>query len=526
MFSAWTLTVFFAYFAALIGIAVVGARRMREMSDYVLGGRQVGSLTSALSSASSSTSGWTMLVFPALAFSNGMVEIWSVISIVIGLWLGWTVMAKRLRRFTIAADDTLTLPEFYAARFGDRTGTLRTVSALITLFFLTFYVSSGLIAGSKLLESEFGLNETAGIVVTLVAVAAYTFIGGFLAVSRTDVFQSLVMLAGFTIIPIALVFISGNPLRGMDGLAPGFWNPFTDISENPVSLAVILTASGWGLGTFGSQRILQRFMAVASEARIAPSRDLATLWTTLIFFFGLFLGMAAFPALADAGMLDAVDDPERLYFVVSEVFFPPIVTGLLLTGVIAAIMSTADSQLLLASAIAAGDLPLVSRLAQAINAGARVWLGRLLLVTVGILAAALAIFSQESVFALVSYAWGGMGAAFGPATILALYWRRFNFWGALASIVVGTAVSSLWIPLSGGPWGMLDAEPATPGFVAATLAAVAATLVTPPPSEEAVALFDRVNPKDSCSLPRRSRTPRRAAGIHRISARTSLPRRK
>lgn len=146
--------------------------------------------------------------------------------------------------------------------------------------------------------------------------------------------------------------------------------------------------------------------------------------------------------------------------------------------------------------------------------------------TVGILAAALAIFSQESVFALVSYAWGGMGAAFGPATILALYWRRFNFWGALASIVVGTAVSSLWIPLSGGPWGMLDAEPATPGFVAATLAAVAATLVTPPPSEEAVALFDRVNPKDSCSLPRRSRTPRRAAGIHRISARTSLPRRK
>lgn len=507
MFSAWTLTVFFVYFAALIGIAVMGARQMREMSDYVLGGRQVSSLTSALSSASSSTSGWTMLVFPALAFTNGMVEIWSVVAIVIGLWLGWAVMAKRLRRYTIAADNTLTLPEFYARRFGDRTGTLRTLSALITLFFLTFYVSSGLIAGSKLLESEFGLGPTAGVMVTLAAVAAYTFIGGFLAVSRTDVFQSLVMLAGFTIIPIALVFISGNPLRSIDGLAQGFWNPFTDISGNPVSLAVILTASGWGFGTFGSQRILQRFMAVASEARIAPSRDLATLWTTLIFFFGLFLGMAAFPALADAGMLEAVDDPERLYFVVSEVFFPPVVTGLLLTGVIAAIMSTADSQLLLASAIAAGDLPLVSRMAQAISAGARVWLGRLLLVAVGVLAAVFALVSQESVFTLVSYAWGGMGAAFGPATILALHWRRFNFWGALASIIVGTAVSSLWIPLSGGTWGMLDAEPATPGFIAATLAAVAATLITPPPSQEVVELFDRVNPKDSGPLPQGSRSP-------------------
>ena len=193
MFSAWILTVFFAYFAALIGIAVVGARQMRQMSDYVLGGRQVSTLTSALSSASSSTSGWTMLVFPALAFTNSIVEIWSVAAIILGLWLGWAVVAKRLRRYTIAAGDTLTLPDFYGRRFADRTGTLQTLSAVITLFFLTFYVSSGLIAGSKLLETIFGLGAAAGVWVTLIAVAAYTFIGGFMAVSRTDVFQSTVM---------------------------------------------------------------------------------------------------------------------------------------------------------------------------------------------------------------------------------------------------------------------------------------------------------------------------------------------
>ena len=494
MFSAWILTVFFAYFAALVGIAIVGARQMRQMSDYVLGGRQVSTLTSALSSASSSTSGWTMLVFPALAFTNGMVEIWSVIAIILGLWLGWAVIAKRLRRYTIAAGDTLTLPDFYGKRFADRTGTLQTLSALITLFFLTFYVSSGLIAGSKLLETVFGLGAIAGVWVTLIAVAAYTFIGGFMAVSRTDVFQSTVMLAGFTIIPIALIFMSDSPFGGMEGLATGFWNPLTDIGGDSVSLAFILTASGWGFGTFGSQRILQRFMAVGSEDKIGPSRDLATLWTTLIFCFGLLLGMVAFPALAEAGMLEAVSDPERLYFVVSEVFFPTIVTGLLLTGVIAAIMSTADSQLLLASAVAADDLPFVRTFAYAIKTESRVWLGRLLLLIVGILAAVLAILSEESVFALVSYAWGGMGAAFGPLTILALYWRRFNYWGALASIVVGTAVSSLWLPLTGGPWGMLDAEPATPGFIAATVAAIAVTIITPPPSQEAVELFDQVNP--------------------------------
>ena len=189
--------------------------------------------------------------------------------------------------------------------------------------------------------------------------------------------------------------------------------------------------------------------------------------------------------------------PEKLYFVASQVFFHPIVTGLLLTAVIAAVMSTADSQLLLASAIATDDLPFISRLAYAkryvyvLGAFIRVWLGRLMLVVVGIIAALLSILQPESVFNLVAYAWGGMGAAFGPVTVLALYWRRFNFWGALASIVTGTVVASLWGYFSGGPGGIMDIQPATPGFLIAILAAVAVTLVTSKPSEEVVELFDR-----------------------------------
>ena len=212
----------------------------------------------------------------------------------------------------------------------------------------------------------------------------------------------------------------------------------------------------------------------------------------MIFSFGVLLGMVSFPALSNVGMLAAVADPERLYIVVSEVFFHPVISGFLLTGVIAAIMSTADSQLLLGSAVATDDLPFVRRLTYSLGAQSRVWLGRLMLVVISVIAAALSIFNPESVFAPVSYAWGGMGAAFGPCALLSLYWRRFNRAGALASILVGTAAASLWGSFSGGPWGVLDAEPATPGFVAATLAAVIVCLLTRPPSPEITAQFDRV----------------------------------
>ncbi len=492
MFGYWVLAVLFCYFAVLVGIALVRARQMRTMSDYVLGGRQVGSLTSALSSGSSATSGWTMLVFPALAFTNGMVEVWSVLAIIVTLWLAWAVMAKRLRRYTMAVGDSLTLPDFLEKRFADNTGVLRTLAVLITLFFIIFYVSSGLIAGAKLLETAFGLGETAGVLVTLLAVVSYTFIGGFLAVSRTDVFQALIMLAGFAIIPATLLVIVDAPFQGIGESVPGFWNPLTDVDGGSVGMVFLLTAAGWGMGTFGSQRILQRFMAIDKESNIPSSRDISTLWTTLIFAFGLLLGLLAYPALLEVGMLDAVADPERLYIVVAEVFFHPIVAGVLLTGVVAAIMSTADSQLLLGSAIAKDDAPLLRRL-RVSGEGAQVWMGRLMLLGIGGIAAALSIFRPESVFTLVSFAWGGMGAAFGPVTLLALYWRRFNLAGALASMVVGTAAAAIWGYASGGPWGMWDVEPATPGFVMATLAGIGGALLTPAPPKEVTTLFDEVN---------------------------------
>ena len=517
----WILLVFIAYFVALIAISVLRARQMEDMSDYVLGGRKMGPFTSALSAASSAASGWTMLVFPALAFAAGLIHMWTAVSIALGHWLVWTFLARRLRRYTIATEDSLTLPEFFEKRFMDRTGTLRTLTAFITVFFIIFYVSSGLISGAKLLEVVFDFSHEeyhyVGVLITLAAITSYTFIGGFLAVSRTDVFQSLIMLAGFVLLPAMLIVMANDPFQGLGTTGEGFWNPFTDESDNAVGLVFFLTTAGWGLGAFGSQRILARLMAVEREEHISNSRNIGVSWVALMFGFGLLLGVVAVPALAERGLLEQVTaDPERVYLITSTSFFHPFMAGLLLTAVIAAVMSTADSQLLLASAVATDDMPFIKRFAYSIPTGSRVWLGRLMLLVVGVISAVMSIFHPDSVFSLVSLAWGGMGAAFGPAIILALYWRRFNFWGALTSILVGTLVATLWwyLPLdadSTAPFGALSGmwevmkdnsggwwsiQPATPGFLIATPAAVLVTLLTATPARQMTELFERVTARD------------------------------
>ena len=488
----WVIAGFAGYFAMLIGIAVVGAGRMRDMAEYTLGGRRLSSFTAALSTGSSTTSAWTMLALPALAFSGGLVEMWVPTSAAVGIWLSWTLLAKRLRRYTIATDNALTIPEFLEARVGDTSGTLRTVAAAVTILFVIFYVSSGLVGGAKLLETIFGLSAGTGIAIALTAIASYTLIGGFMAVSRTDVAQALLMLGSLLIIAITMFVVTVHPFSHAGEERQGFFNPLTLTDGTSITPGFLLSAVGWAIGGLGAHRILQRFMAIEREDHIPRSRNMALIWLLAVYGLAFILGIVARPALFEVGMLHEVADPERVYLVVSEVFFHPVVTGLLLTAVIAAVMSTADSQLLLASAVAADDLPYTRRKAKVLSANARVWLGRGLLVAIGIVSAVLSVWFPESIFNLVSYAWGGMGAAFGPSMILCLYWRRFNSWGALASVVTGTLAATLWQLLSGGPSGIWDIQPATPAFIIAMAAAVGATLATPPPPPHVVELYDRV----------------------------------
>ena len=354
-------------------------------------------------------------------------------------------MGKRLRRYTIEL-DSLTIPDFLEKRFHDRTGVLRGLASILTILFIMFYVNSGLIAGAKLLETVFDTGHSVSVLITLIAVASYTFIGGFLAVSRTDVFQAMIMLVGFVILPLTLIFTTGEPFAGL-GETTDYLSPFTEAGGDPLSLVFMLSAVGWGLGAFGSQRVLQRFMAVESEEKINPSRDIGAVWVVAIFSFGFLFGLVARPALAEMGLLDAVTDPERFYFVVSEQFFVP-------------------------------------------------------LLLIGAVAAASAMVAPDSIASLVGFAWGGMGAAFGPALILALYWRRFNFWGAMSSMVAGTLVATVWQIWDGGPFDLFDmAIAATPGFIVATAVAVAATLLTSGPGELMLSTFDRVTAPDYRSSP-------------------------
>ncbi len=513
----WILFVFVAYFAVLIGIAISRSRQMADMSDYVLGGRKIGAFTSAISAASSTTSGWTMLVFPALAFAAGLMHLWTVVSLVLGAWFAWTIMARRLRRYTMATENSLTIPEFLEKRFGDTSGALRTLTAGISLYFITLYVCSGLVAGAKLLEVVFDLDHAGGghdvaVLISLAAVVSYTFIGGFLAVSRTDVFQALIMLGGFLIISVTLLVMVNDPFHGLEDTAAGFWNPFTDEDNQGLGPLFFLSSLGWGLGAFGAFRIHSRFMAVDREANIKRSRNIAAVWLVFIFGLALLVGLVAAPALLDRGI--PLPDAEKLYLIVAETFFHPAIAGLLLTGVVAAVMSTADSQLLLASAIATDDAPIIKRITYSMRTKSRVWMGRGMLLLVGVVAAVISIVSPESVYALVSLAWGGMGAAFGPALILALYWKRFNRWGALAAVVTGTIVSTWWWAMGLGyqaaetltdllgfsatielmeDVGLWQINPAGPGVIAATLLAVAVTLLTSPPPRDVEELFDHVN---------------------------------
>ena len=244
-----------------------------------------------------------------------------------------------------------------------------------------------------------------------------------------------------------------------------FLNPFVDAKGNALSWVYVASLPGWAVSAWGSLRVLQRYMAIGDEEKIPASRNIGVAWLFLITVFGLVIGWAARPALEQAGTLAAAAaDPEKVYFVVTEAFFHPLVAGVLLCGVVAAVMSTADSQLLLASAVAAADLPLLRRLTYAIRTRSRIWLGRLLLVAIGLVAMAIAMYKPDSILELVAYAFGGMGAAFGPCIILALYWRRFNYWGAVSGVVAGTVVSSIWGFASGGPGGVWDVMVGTPGL--------------------------------------------------------------
>lgn len=477
---------FLAYLVVMLGIGLYAYKRTSSSEDYFLGGRSLGPWPTALSAGASDMSGWLLLGLPGYAYAAGMESIWIAGGLLVGTWLNWLICAKRLRTYSIQADNSLTLPDFLSKRFNDKSKLIQTISALFILLFFLFYTSSGLVAGGKLFETVFGLDYTYAVIIGTVCVVSYTLFGGFLAVAWTDLVQGLMMSAALVIVPVIALDDGFSQLSStLMEKNPELLDIWTNSKGEALSAIGIISLVAWGLGYFGQPHILARFKASRSNKDIKVARRIAVIWTFISMAGALLIGLVGL-TYVDANLAGQLDDPEKIFMVLVNAIFHPVVAGILLAAILAAIMSTADSQLLVSSSALAEDF-----YKQLFNKEATqqqiVMVGRFAVIAISIVALILALNPESSVLGLVSYAWAGFGAAFGPAIILSLFWRKMNRNGALAGIVIGGVTVVVWKQLSGG---IFDVYEIVPGFILATLAIFIVSLASGEPEEEVTQSFD------------------------------------
>ena len=476
-----TISIMFGvYLVFMLTIGFIFYRRTESLSDYILGGRGLNKWVAALSAQASDMSGWLLLGLPGFAYLAGMEAAWIALGLAIGTYLNWLFVAARLRRYTEAAENSITLPDYFANRFTGHSKALRVISSLFILVFFLIYTSSGFVAGAKLFNSVFHLSYDYALLTSVLVIISYTFLGGFMAVSWTDFFQGCIMFCAVIIVPAIGIHALGGVsefLPAVKAINPAMLNPFTDAAGSPITWIAIISSMAWGLGYFGQPHILVRFMAVKSEAEIAPARRIAMVWVVISLACAVIIGMVGrcwiTPPLASGA-------EETVFMVMVKLLTSPIVGGVLLAAVLAAIMSTADSQLLVTSSALTEDLYRVWIRPKA-SEGELVWVSRITVILTALLAYVLARNPANSVLGLVSYAWAGFGATFGPLVLMSLYWNRMTRQGAIAGVVVGGLTVLLWKPLSGGPLNLFDLYEIVPGFLASIIAIVVGSLLSAQP---------------------------------------------
>ena len=487
--SIQIIITFLVYFSVMLAVGYVAWLRTNNSADYFLGGRSLGPWSAALSAGASDMSGWLLLGLPGYAFASGLEAIWLAAGLLGGTWLNWLIVARRLRIYSAAANDSLTLPEYFANRFADYRGLLQPVCAMFILIFFLFYTSSGLVAGGKLFESVFGLDYKIAVIVGMLSVISYTLLGGFLAVCWTDVIQGLLMSVALLIVPITALEVSGGSesvFSEIEKINPELLDIFTTAEGTALPLITILSLLGWGLGYFGQPHIMARFKGIKSSGQLMFARRIAVTWTGLCMLGALLVGLAGIVYTRRLGV--SIDDPEAIFMLMVNTLFHPLIAGILLAAILAAIMSTADSQLLVCSTAFSEDF---YRAMFRKNASPQeiLLVGRCAVVGIAIIATCIAMKPDASVLSMVSYAWAGFGAAFGPALILSLYWKRMNATGALAGILVGGMTVVLWKEMHGG---LFDLYEIIPGILASIAAIVFFSYVGKKPSEEVSQCFESV----------------------------------
>ena len=522
------------YFVLMMAIGLYAYRKSTDdVSGYMLGGRQLNPAVASLSAGASDMSGWMLMGLPGAIFATGMSEAWIAIGLMIGAYFNYRLVAPRLRVYTEIADDAITIPDFFEKRFADHSRTLRVISAVVIIIFFTLYTSAGVVSGGKLFEASFGLDYRLGLFLTAGVVVAYTLFGGFLAVSLTDFVQGCIMFVALILVPVVTIMQLGGFGPTVDALSTlsvdvGGWEKsyLSMIPQESLGLAAIgiISTMSWGLGYFGQPHIIVRFMAVRSLKDVAVMRRIGMSWM-LITVLGAVLTGAAGLAYVKSQNIDVADgvpiarvieaptdattfseldnidttgafsdgdvvlgDQETIFILLSQVIFHPYIAGFLLAAILAAIMSTISSQLLVSSSSLTEDFYKIF-LRRGASQKELVLVGRLSVLAVSLVAIALAFDPDSNILNLVSNAWAGFGAAFGPVVLISLFWRGMTKQGAIAGMVTGAVTVLAWIyvfNLSGVMYEIV------PGFIAATIAIIVVSMVSKDPESHVTDYFDEM----------------------------------
>lgn len=480
---------FALYLVAVLGIGFAAYFATRNFDDYILGGRSLGSFVTAMSAGASDMSGWLLMGLPGAIFAVGLSESWIAIGLVVGAYFNWLLVAGRLRIHTEFNNNALTLPEYFFHRFGGKNKLIKIASATIILFFFTVYCASGIVAGARLFESLFEMEYSKALWLGAFATIIYTFVGGFLAVSWTDTIQATLMIFALLFAPV-MVYLN---LGGMDEIRMAISVATEADGKNyanllfGTSLVGIISAAAWGLGYFGQPHILARFMAADTVKSLKNARRIGMTWMILclggaiaVGYFGL-----AYMNVHPEHVAQLNNNPERIFIALAQLLFNPWIVGIVLSAILAAVMSTLSCQLLVCSSAITEDF---YRGFIRPNASTKelVWIGRFMVLLVAVIAIVIAQNPDSKVLGLVSYAWAGFGAAFGPVVILSLFWRKMTGFGALAGMVTGAVVVVVWKMTGSSLYEIV------PGFIASTIAIVVVSKMTHV-SERVVARFDDAN---------------------------------
>ncbi|MCR5523239.1 MAG: sodium/proline symporter [Clostridia bacterium] len=474
------MCIFIGYLVFMLGIGIFFFARSKAAGekDYFLGGRKMGPWVSALSAGASDMSAWVLMGLPASIYSAGIGQAWIAIGLAIGYALSWIFEAPRLRKFTIASNDSITIPQYLTNRFLSKSSAIRIICAVIFLIAYTVYAASSMKACGTLFNTVIGVDPKKAMYLAAAIILVYTFLGGFKAVCWTDFFQGMLMLAALLAAPIFALFVikNGGAAETTSQLPDGYWNLFANWKD-------IVSGLGWGLGYFGMPHIIIRFMSLESNKSAKKSARIGITWNVLIVIFSVAAGCIGHLLLGE------LSDSSTVFIQMTRKLFPAVISGVVLTAILAASMSTADSQLLASSSSFASDLykPIIRK--NKASDKEMLWAGRIVVAIISVVAVLIASNPNSgTIMGLVENAWGLFGAAFSSVILLSLFWKRFNIAGAIAGIVTGAAVDIVWLAVLSGPTGIYEI---IPGAVASLIAAVVVTLATKAPSKEVEDLFDK-----------------------------------